>query len=299
MMGYTLSNLLRDLWDDLGQTYSFVATGGSTSTALNGNISIVEEPPEDNYCIEGSLLVERDAGGASAAPEGEFGRISAYAASTYTYTVDTALTIAVAAGDTVMVVTPVFPLRDMIRLANMATQNDLGEIALVDVSLTTAANQTEYALPLVCKGRRPLRVQIQGTTSDANANQYFDDVSFDIVPAVAGSTGLLVLPQYASGYTIKIWYLGVHSQLTAYSSVISETIPRPLLLAMMRARAIRWYNNKTGGSSEYWMQMHNEAKAELDRASVMHKVWKPARKQKILTFSDGIAEDDFTTPASA
>jgi hypothetical protein len=281
-MGYTLSNLLRDLWDDLGQTYSFVATGGSTSTALNGNISIVEEPPEDNYCIEGSLLVERDAGGASSAPEGEFGRISAYAASTYTYTVDTALTIAVAAGDTVMVVTPVFPLRDMIRLANMTLQNQLGNIALVDTSITTADGQTEYTLPLVCKNKAPFRVQVQ-TNSDTDDNQY-KDVTFYIVPATANSTGLLVLPQLDSGYTVKIWYEGTHPQLTAYSSVISETIPRPLVLAHMRERAIRWYNNKTGGSSEYWMQMHNEAKAELDRASVMHKVWKPARHQKILTW---------------
>ena len=97
---------------------------------------------------------------------------------------------------------------------------------------------------------------------------------------------MIVLPQLDSGHTVKLWYEGVHPRLTAFSSVISETIPRQLLVALMRERAIRWYNNKTGGSSEYWMQMHNEAKSECDRVRAMYKVWKPPKSQKILTWAD-------------
>lgn len=292
----TLSDLLRDTWDDLGQTFSFVASNGSTTTAVNGLASTLPEPPEDDASQEGTLLVYRDAGGVAAAPEGEFSKISAYASGTFTYTVDTAVSAAIGAGDTVMICSPMFPLRDMIRLANMCVQTDLGKIVLVDTSITTAASQTEYTYPLVCKGHRPIRVQIQGKTGDANDNQYTDLSEYDIVPATAGTTGLIVLPQFSAGYTIKIWYEGVHPQLTAYNSVISETIPRNLLLPMMRERAIRWYNNKTGGSSEYWISMYNEAKAELDKARAMYKVWKPPKQNKILTWTSEPEEDTVPSP---
>ena len=59
------------------------------------------------------------AGGARAAPEGEFGRVSAYVDETGTLTVDT-LTAAVGAGDLYGLVSEYFPLQQMIVLANLA-----------------------------------------------------------------------------------------------------------------------------------------------------------------------------------
>ena len=84
-----------------------------------------------------SEIVIEDAGGANAAPEGEFSRITDYTASSQTVTVSPALTAAPAAGDRVLIVPPDFPLYDMIEVVNDALKN-IGDIPKVDVSQQTS-----------------------------------------------------------------------------------------------------------------------------------------------------------------
>lgn len=270
--------------NDLGQAEILVATGGTTTTTIYTGYSSRDEPPEDNYLLDGSVCVVRDAAGASAVPENEIARITAYDAGTYTWT-HVALTTAPASGDTVMVCPSTFPWVQILQCANQSLSK-LGYISLIDTSITTAAAQTEYTLPVVAKAMKPYRVQIQGITSDANDNRWQDIVDYEIVPAAAGSTGLLVLQrQPASGYNIKIWYRGLHPALTAYNSPISETIPPPLIRAMTIERALTWLVAKDRGSDEYLVKMLSDTRRDLKDIQDQWRVWEPDNVPLIIDFS--------------
>jgi len=280
-VAYWLTNVLQDAYSDLGQSETFLATTtGTTTTTLNSNYSVREEPPEDSYLLDGTLIVVRDAAGASAAPEGEFGRISAYDAGTYTFTHD-ALTVATAAGDTVMVAPSLYPLREMIRIVNSSLR-ELGNILLVDTSITTASGQLEYTYPIALKSKEPARVQIQGVTDDSDANEWKEFGNYYVVPAAPGSTGLFVFKtEYDSGYNVKLWYEGVHPELTAYNSVISETIPPPLIRAMVVERALTWINSKNYGSDKYMVEMLKDARQRLNAVRGEFRIWRPRRRKAI------------------
>jgi len=273
----TAADIAYRVWGDLGKIDSleeFAATGGSTTTVVNGNIANRQDRPDDNYSIDATAIIVRDAGGLSAAPEGQMQRINAYNSATYTHTVDTAFTAAPASGDVVAIANADIPLREMYREINNALVK-IGEIPLVDSTLTSASNQTEYALPVALKREDLVRVEYQGYTGDANDNQWVPISNWDVIPAAPGSTGLLILPQIVSGRTIRIVYMGVHPTITTYSSVISEYIHPSVIIPAVTKECLRWYNATTGGKSNYWLQKENEASQDLEIALRKHPIWTP------------------------
>ena len=168
-MAFTLSNMLQGVYKALGQLRVSTATGGSTTTIVD--TKRVGTANDDDF-RNGVAFVVRDAGGASAAPEGEFNRISAYVDSTGTFTVDTAYTAAPASGDTYAWANQQYPIYEMIQAMNDGLRL-LGDVPLVDTTtLDTAAAQTEYAAAVAWKRRRPYRIDIQGRTGDADDNQW-------------------------------------------------------------------------------------------------------------------------------
>jgi len=275
-MTYTLSNLIRDVYGDIGKTETFLATGGSTTTVVNSIIGNRETQPDDNYSIDFTIIVSRDAGGAGAAPEGEYGRVNAYNSTNWTYTLDTALTVAPASGDEIVLVDSEINLREMVRLANRALK-EIGDIAAVDTSLTSAANKTEYALPVALKRADILDIEYQGSTNDADDNDWIKITDYDIKPAVPGSTGLLIIPQITSGRTIKITYMGEHPLLTAHNSPVSETIHPKMAIAALTKMCMRWYVASTEGDNTFWLQRYNEALQDYELMTQRYPVWKPAR----------------------
>lgn len=278
-MAYLLSNLLQDAYRRLGQTYTFTATGGSTTTFIDTNL---KEKYQDDQLVDWTVFVTRDTGGV--APENEYSRISAYLESTNTATIGT-LTAGIASGDTLTIASNRFPLREMIEAANRALSG-IGDIVLIDTSLTTAASQTEYAIPVALKREPPIKVQLQGTTSDSNANEWIDlqPDEYDIVPAAPGSTGLLVFrAQPETGLNLKIWYKGVHPNLTVYSSVVSETIHPEIAATGLVAHMLEWFVSSTEGDSDFWLMRLNDARREFDIAKQKHGMWKPNRRNKLLT----------------
>lgn len=293
-MAYLLTNLLQDAYTNLGQLNASTATGGSTSTVVDSKQAGLHG---DGTWKNGSAFIIRDAAGASAAPEGEFNLVTAYADSTGTFTAT--FTAAPAAGDTFAFVNDFYPLYTVIELCNMALQ-ELGDIALVDVSLTTAANQTEYALPVACKGQRPLAVLIQGITTDANDNKYWNTVAFDYIPAAPGSTGLLVFEtQPPASRTIKIVYMGRHPKLSVYSSIVSETIHPALASAAATEVCLRWQNSRLQGGDDFLLQRWNDAKTELMKAKADFPIWKPRKRTKLLILRSGFDPDQFSYPGPA
>lgn len=279
-MAYTLSNLLQDLDGDIGQSESFVATGGTTLTFLDTKIGErLDTKPTSNYAIDSYALVMRDAGGANAAPEGQFQRINAYDSETYKFTVDTAFTVAVAAGDEIMVLSAEFYGRDLITRINRAVQKLL--ISLVDTTLTYLSTSNNYNLPVAAKKDRPRQVWVQQVTG--NDDTYVEVFNYDIIPSASGSVATLRFSGAPgpTGATIKLVYDTYQPTLTTYSSVIHETIHPELAVMAARVAVLEWYANKTE-DTERWMQNLNVARNDLDRMKKdpEYRIYRPRRSPR-------------------
>ena len=276
-MAYTLSNLLQDLYTELGQLTVTPATGGTATTAVDSKQTGLHS--DDDWKNGVLLVIAAD----DAAPEGEFQRISAYTDSSGTFTVDTAFSAAVASGDTFGFASEYYPLRTLIELAN-AGLRALGDIALVDTTtLDTSVGVTEYTAALAWKRRRPLMIDYQGRTGASGDNQWVRVYDWEFLPALPNATGLIVfneeLPQ---GRDIRIQYVDSHPRVSLFNDVISETISPDLALAAATERAIRWQNSRQGGGDPFLLTRWNDAKIELARARVQYPIWTPGRVSKLM-----------------
>ncbi len=227
----------------------FLATGGTTGTIINTNIATRPNPYDADYGIGYTAFVVRDAAGASAAPENEFSTVTAYVGDTTNqFTISPVLTTAVASGDKIALATDVIPVQTLMEQANRMLK-DLGRIELIDTSLTTTTGlgDHDYTLPTAAK-YSVRRVEVHDWIGDSYQTVY----SRDITPSAPNATGLITLPPQVSGLQIKLWYEGVHPTLTAYNSVISETIDENLAVWGLSAYALHWYNSTLGGRNDYW-----------------------------------------------
>lgn len=281
-MAFTLSNMLYGAWAALGQTDETTATGGSTTTAIDTKLS---GKYTDDDLVGGTIVVVRDAGGLGAAPEGEFARISAYSDGSQTFTIDT-ITTAIASGDRIGIVKPLYNLQVMIQRANEALR-EVGKIPLPDTSLTTVANQTEYALPVALKSARLIRVEVQTLKNVTGDNEWITIPNWRVVPASPGSTGLLILPSMIAGYTIKITYLGYHTAVNAFNDPISEYIDPRLAIKALELRALDWLISSKGQSAtNFELQRWNKAATEYDQLQAKYPVFKEVNYPKFAVFSD-------------
>jgi hypothetical protein len=268
---FQLTHLLQAAWQRLGQFKRWTATGGSTTTAINTLWAGVEDliyEDDDPALIYGTLVVIRDAGGAGAAPEGEFGQITDYDSSTPTITMD-ALSTGVAVGDRIGVASPLFPLEDMITCVNLALRR-FGEIDVPDTSITIVANQSEYSLPAAIQ-QRPQAVYRQTVQTTSN-NQWELVSGWSVVQATPGSQWTLIVPPLTVGYKLKVVYRGFHPTLYSYSADIAETIHPELAITATLAEAYQWYNNQVGGSNAYFLQRENKILQDLENAKVMYPI---------------------------
>jgi hypothetical protein len=268
-----LTHLLQKAYRRLKVARTSTATGGTTTTIVDTKLlDYLGDSNEDDILNSGTAIIVRDAGGAGAAPEGEFSRISDYDDGG-TITVST-LTAAVASGDTYMYISPDFPLLDMIEIVNDALVY-LGRIPKVYSSLTTAANQTEYTLPVALKGVDLHDIEVQGILTDANDNRYAPIEGWQITPALPGTTGILTVPQFAAGYILRIGYPGLHPRVSTYADYISEYIHPELATCAVAAHALQWYNSQRSGADDYWKQREDRAWNQLDIAKAIYPIKLP------------------------
>jgi len=274
-MAFTLSDLLQGAYRKLGQTETFSATGGSTSTAIDTKF---KEKFQDDTLTDFTLFVAKDAGGAGAAPEGEFSVITIYVESTNTITISPSVTVAIAAGDRITLASNIYPLQEMIQLAN-DTLVELGPIILPYTTLSTVAAQTEYSIPVAQK-RQVVRVQV-ATRSDTDDNQWKDLAtgSWEVMPNTAGSVDLLILrDELDAGWTLKVWYKADHPYVETYDDVILEHIHPTVAVAGLRVKALEWLNSKISGSEDFYIDSLNDARREFDIAQIKHPI--PRMKKK-------------------
>ena len=282
-MALNLSQLLQSAYRKLGQTETFLATGGSTTTIVN---TLFNEKYQDDGLLGWAAFVTRDALGTSVAPEGEYKSVSSYAESTWTITTP-AFTVAPAVGDRITLANGRFPLEEMIQLANMMLE-DLGDFTFVDTDTDTAANKTEYAVAVGLK-RDIIKVQIQTNSTDSDDNGWdtFNPSQYEVVPATAGSTGLLIFrDQPPSVYELKIWYSGSHPVVSDYDDVILEYIHPTLATNGLVVYALEWFNSRIGGGEEFWLRKLNDARVEFDRSKMEHKIHKETKRNKILVLGE-------------
>lgn len=277
-MSYYLWQLIRDVYQNLGRSEVSTATGGSTTTLADSKL--VGQGKDDDY-NDGAVIILSDAGGAGAAPEGEFKRVSDYVDSTGTFTFEDAMTAAPASGDLYLRVDPYFPYRNIIEQVNKALTK-LGEITLVDTtSIDTADNQTEYTAAVAWKRRPPFRVDLQMNTGDSNDNQWDEIRWWEYVPAAAGSTGLITFQrQLVAGRDVRVWYVSSHPRVSSYNDEVNELIHPAVAVAATLVEALTWQNARLSGSDDSLIFQLNDAKTELDRMLERYPVWKPTRHGK-------------------
>ncbi len=152
-MALTVFDVMTDVLQDLGALNITTTTGASSTTAIVDS-KIIDEFEDDEFNL-GWMFVIRTSDGL--APQGEYQQITDYVGSTGTFTVNT-FTANVDAGDTIGYCNTEYPLRLMFERLNTARRSEkIGDIVMVDTSITTVAGQTEYTLPVALK-RKPFRV---------------------------------------------------------------------------------------------------------------------------------------------
>jgi hypothetical protein len=287
---FQLTHLLQKAYLRLKVARVSEATGGSTTTIVDTTlIDDLGDSNEDDALNRGTAIIIRDAGGAGAAPEGEFKRISDYDDGG-TITVPSVFTAAVASGDTYMNVSPDFPLKAMIEIVNIALVS-LGRIPKIYSSLTTTANQTEYTAPVYLLGVDLHDIEIQGTTNDANDNRYTPITGWKITPALPGTAGILTIPQFSEGYILRIGYPGIHPRVDAYADYISSYIHPELATCAVTAHALQWYNSQRSGADDYWKQREDRAWNQLDIAKTAYPIKMPiTRLSAFPHFGMGVPE---------
>jgi hypothetical protein len=275
-MSFTLSDLLKEVYTELGQMQASSATGGGDDYLTDSKMA--NTSGKDDVWKNGAVFIIEDAGGAGDAPEGEYKLITAYDDTNGKFTVESNFSTQPASGDLYGIVSEYYPLYTMIELANAGLRG-LGDIALVDTTtLDTASGQTEYTAALAWKRKTPLRIDYQGETGDEDDNQWIRVFDWEFVPASPGSTGLIVFhSELPAGRDLRIWYLGIHPRLSAFDDEVAEVITPELAISSCVERALRWQNSRLGGGDPFLLQRWNDAKVELGRTIIRFPVWRPGR----------------------
>lgn len=285
-MAFLATNLVQNILSELGQLEPnfglFEATGGSATTFVNTGFGNFENPPEQDVFKNYLAIVVRDAGGASASPEGKWSVCSAYADDTFTGTIAT-VADAIGAGDTIMLAKQdKFPLQQILFAINRGLES-LGDLPLnADTSLLTVDGQTEYEIPVNVK-RGLKQVWVQGYTSDSNDNQWFQIHDTRNELTTGGTASILYMPQYSSGRTIRLIYDGTHPVVSAYNSVISEYVHPRVATCASIIKLLEWYNHRDENQdpNSYFLWLEGEYRTkylpEAKTENPIHKTRKSGR----------------------
>lgn len=297
-MALTLSLVLQGLYKDLGQLNAGKATGGSTTTIIDSGQA---NQAKDNVWKDGSVFVVHDAGGAGAAPEGQFSRISGSTNASGTFTLADALTVAAASGDIYGYASQYFPLQQMIQSVNDGLRM-LGDLDLVDTTTLVAASATtEYNAPVAWKRRKPRRIDVQGITGYTTTNNDWREIPeglWDWVPAVAGTVGKIIFKEYLPAtYALRIWYRDKHPDVYAYNDPIAEVIEPEIAVAAAVIKAVEWQNNRISGADPFLLQRQAAAEQRLGNEQADRKQDRVMPGPKLFIVGPSLYDNDkFTYP---
>lgn len=274
ILGQLLEQVYRNIHADI---VDGVATGGSSTTIVDSSLS---GRFQENKFKNWIAFISRTTDGLS--PQSKYGIISSYTNGGTATIPD--LTDAVSAGDEYSFCKPDIPLHTLRKLCNDAMKG-LGRIPLVDTSLTVDADTVRYNLPLAIKGRKPSRVFFRDPATSVIAHP----PNYEIEPAASGSQAALVFKKQNltttssvfdtwHGWTIVIYYEGLHEQLVEYDDPVNETIHENLAVAACVEQAMKWkvYPRQRKTDKENWLM----AKQALEDAKRDYPIERPIRERQ-------------------
>jgi hypothetical protein len=241
-MPKTLFNLTHELAQVLGVLSEGKATGGSTTTIAD----TVERLEADDFWNSGSAWITYDAGGLSAAPQGEFSSITDFALTGGVITLRETLTAAVAANDRYAVAGQRYPLQLLTQMINAVLRTI--PVQKDDITtITIAADQTEYSLPSDLWDLK--EVWIQTNVDDTNDTQPTKLYDYGVQKSATGTANKLILGrQFAVGDILKVVYLADHQTLRIATDKLDDTINSNLVVYNAAVRCLLWYKSKVGDS---------------------------------------------------
>ncbi len=220
MAAFTLFDLVYRTLREVGAILETSATAGATTSITDGTYLLGRFI--DDYFNGGTAFVLYDAGGAAAAPQGEWSKITDFVKTTGVVTISPALTQAVAAGDRVALATAEFQRDEVISQIN----NELGQILIEkhdDSTITTDAEKTEYTLPAAMLDQD---IEVYINTNDTTDDNYW--VRTDEWYLEEEDTGtakkLIFNNQPIEPYHVRIKYWTYHPPLYASSDKLRESV---------------------------------------------------------------------------
>lgn len=275
-MSKTLFDISYAVARAVGVVSEGTATGGSTTTVAD----TVERLETDDIWNGGTAWILYDAGGAGAAPQGEMSVISDFANTGGVVTLRSTLTAAVAAGDRYAVARKRYPLQLIIQKVNEALQK-IGPIEITDIStITTASQQTEYTLPSNVLELR--EVYIQTKLNDTNDYEWNKIDGWQIQKAATGSANLLLLPQFAAGYLIKLVYVGYHATLVSATDKLDDSIHIDRVIYNAAAGCLFWRKLKVGESDPSINDSLNYMQSIAREMDALHPIRQTPRRAKTI-----------------
>jgi hypothetical protein len=265
---------------NLGIVSDGTATGGSTTTIVD---TLGRKETEDYWAgtgdKTGTVWITYDAGGVAAAPQGEWGKVSAFATSTSTITFRPAMTVAVASGDGYAIAKKRYPLFILIQCVNQ-TLYDLGVIPYTDTgTISMAAGQSEYTLPTAAK--LDLREVWLQTNQDSDDNRWARVYDWKIQHSDIGSANKLILPSTIPGYDVKVVYMSTHPTLRVAADKISENVHPDRVIYAAASKALIWYRNKTRSSERSLITSIAEMEQRAAAAAILWPIPEPSRRSRL------------------
>jgi hypothetical protein len=234
----------------LGVVNEGTATGGST-TSLVDTVELIQA---DDFWNKGTVWVTYDAGGAGAAPQGEYSVITAFTASSDTATLRSTLTAAIAVGDKYAIARPRYPLALLTSKINEVLRTI--PIQKDDIStVTIAADQLEYSLPADVWDLKQVWVH---TDDDTNATQPVQIFDWSVKKSATGTANVLMLErQFATDTLLTLKYLTDHQTLRASTDKLDTTIHVNRVIYNAVVGCLLWRKAKIGQLDENENQLLN------------------------------------------
>jgi hypothetical protein len=276
-MAYIFTQLLQDIYTELGQLRTGDASAGSASALTDAALAGAHADGDWN---NGTLFVT-DAG--ETAPHGEFAAISGFDAASGELTLAQPLSAAIEEGDRYALASALYPLATLIELAN-AGLRAFGDIPLVDEQvLSSLDGHSSYVATLEWTRRRPLRIDYLAVPGLSSADPWRTVHDWDFVPAAPGGSSLILFAAaLPHGRPLRVWYQAAHPSLRNHDDPIAGAISPELAVAAGVERALRWQNARLGGDAHV-AQRWEQAQAALAEVRRSFPIWRPRRSAKLLS----------------
>lgn len=279
-----MTDTLFDVVLAVGQLLGGMAYGTTTASGSSSTLIDTSRIENDDYWTRGTVLIVTS----SAGPAGEFGIVTNWVNGTSTLTFQT-LTASVASGDDYAIIPPRWSLEMIKNKINLVLRRI--NIPQIDTtSLDTADNQTEYTLPAAIPASSLRRVWLE-TNEDSNDNRWMEIRDWRVYAKDTGTQDVLVLPQFSSGWDIRLDYVVPHPTLFDCDDEISEAIHLNRIIYHV-AELCMIENLISGESHQNLKELTNYFRDLAQEAEATHPVIVPAMNSYIRTY--GVGKSEYT-----